>query len=337
VPVSDSGELAREEIAGIQRSRILAAAVQEFDERGYAGTTVAHVTERARVARRTFYLQFSGREGCLAAVFDEAVASLERELAAAGLADLPWCERVRTGLWTVLSFLDREPALARVCVVQALGGGGTVLLRRERVLARLAVAIDGGRSERAREMGCTALTAEGVVGGAFSILYARLSRRGESDRPLTGLVGELMGMIVLPYLGVAAARRELARTVAAPSSLPPVVGVGAHGEPRDLQGVVVGDPLGEVPMRLTYRTVRVLQGVGEHPGASNRELADLAGIGDAGQISKLVARLRRLELLSNRSTGRVKGEPNAWTLTPKGELVLQSISTYTAIDDGRGQ
>ena len=41
-------------------------------------------------------------------------------------------------------------------------------------------------------------------------------------------------------------------------------------------------------MRLTYRTVRVLGAVGEHPGASNREIAERAGISDQGQISKLL-------------------------------------------------
>ena len=53
---------------------------------------------------------------------------------------------------------------------------------------------------------CTPLTAEGVVGAAFSIVYARLLRQATAG-PLTGVVlGELMGMIVLPYRGAAAAR-----------------------------------------------------------------------------------------------------------------------------------
>ena len=60
----------------------------------------------------------------------------------------------------------------------------------------------------------TPLTAEGVVGAAFAIVYSRLSRR--DGEPLTGLLGELMAMIVLPYLGPAAARRE--RTRPAPAA-----------------------------------------------------------------------------------------------------------------------
>ena len=54
------------------------------------------------------------------------------------------------------------------------------------------------------------------------------------------------------------------------------------------------DPLESVPMRLTYRTSRVLEGVSELAGRgadpSNREIADHAGIHDAGQVSKLLRR-----------------------------------------------
>jgi DNA-binding MarR family transcriptional regulator len=82
-------------------------------------------------------------------------------------------------------------------------------------------------------------------------------------------------------------------------------------------------------MRLTYRTARVLEGVGECPGASNREVAERGGIHDPGQVSKLLARLERLGLLTNTGEGHAKGEPNAWTLTPKGSRVAQRLSMTT--------
>ncbi len=306
----------REQIVEIQRSRLLAAAVVAVDELGYADTTVSDVTSRARVSRRTFYELFANREECLAAVLEDVLALIEGEVAAADLGGLAWRERVRGGLWVILSFLDREPALARVCVVQALRGGPRLLERREEILAGLAAVVDEGRLEGARAGGCTPLTAEGVVGAAFAIVYARLLR-GERER-LTGLLGELMGMIVLPYLGAAAARREQARPVPA----------GSVGE-LDVSaapGRAVGDPLQGVSMRLTYRTARVLEGVADRPGASNREVAERAGVHDPGQVSKLLARLERLGLLANTSEGHAKGEPNAWSLTPLGERVTAQLT-----------
>ena len=117
------GAIPSAQVAEIQRSRLLAAAVRAVEELGYAGMTVAHITTRARISRRTFYELFSNREECFAAVLEDVVGLIEGELDAAGLDGLPWRERVRTGLWTILSFFDREPVLARVCVVQALRGG----------------------------------------------------------------------------------------------------------------------------------------------------------------------------------------------------------------------
>ncbi len=307
--------VSHEQIVEIQRSRLLAAAVIAVDELGYADTTVADITSRARVSRRTFYELFKNREECLAAVLEDVVALIEHEIAAADLDGLAWRERVRGGLWAILSFLDREPALARVCVVQTLRGGMEVLDRREELMARLARVVDGGRHEGARAGGCTPLTAEGVVGAALTIVYARLLR-GER-KPLTGLLGELMGMIVLPYMGAAAARREQARRAPARS-------VSAPDE-QAAPGRAVGDPLEGLSMRLTYRTARVLEGVEELLGASNRQVAERAGIHDPGQVSKLLARLERLGLLANTGEGHAKGEPNAWSLTPKGRRVAQRL------------
>jgi hypothetical protein len=255
-------------------------------------------------------------------VLEEILGVIARELAGAGLEGVGWRERVREGLWTILEFFDREPVLARVCVVQALSGGPGVLERREGILARLAAVVDEGRAEGVRGGGCTPLTAEGLVGAAFGIVYARLLK-GQRE-PLVGLLGELMGMIVLPYLGPAAARREQARPVPA-ASAPAVMEAAESAR-------TVGDPLESVPMRLTYRTSRVLEGVAENPAASNREVGEYADIHDAGQVSKLLRRLERLGLLANSGLGHAKGEPNAWRLTAQGELVARSIRAHSRFE-----
>jgi AcrR family transcriptional regulator/DNA-binding MarR family transcriptional regulator len=319
------GGASREQIAAIQRSRLLAAALCEMDERGYAATTVAHITSRSRVSRRTFYELFANREECLAAVLEQAVATVERDLAEADLGGCSWRERIRRGLWVILSFFDREPALARVCIVQALGAGSRVLERREAILGRLAAVVDEGRAQSPEGAGCNELTAEGVVGAALAILYARLLRH--DPEPLQSLIGELTGMIVLPYLGRATARREQLRP--APAISPQCTTRASHDAAQ-----ADGDPLVGVPMRLTYRTARVLEGAGEYPGASNRQLADYAEIHDPGQISKLLTRLQRLGLIENQTDkARVKGEPNAWTLTAKGQQITHSITTHTTIGE----
>jgi AcrR family transcriptional regulator len=317
-PTPRRGDASRAQVAEMQRSRLLAAAVRTVDELGYAGATVAHITLRARVSRRTFYELFENREECVVAVLEDAARRIAAEIERAGLEDRPWRERVRGGLWAILSFLDREPVLARVCVVQALRGSQGVLERREEILRGLARVVDEGRAEGARGADRPPLTAEGLIGAAFAIVYARLLR-GERE-PLTGLLGELMGMIVLPYLGPVAARREQALPV--PASTRGVVaraGMAVRAE---------HDPLEGIPMRLTYRTARVLEDVAAHPGASNRMVAEFAGIVDQGQVSKLLARLGRLGLLQNTGAGHSRGERNAWCLTDRGVQVTQTIRVH---------
>jgi AcrR family transcriptional regulator len=308
---------ARGQVSGMQRARLIGAAVPVVDELGWSSVTVADIASRARVSRRTFYDLFANREDCLLAMLDDTVTRVEQDLAHADVEDSSWVERVRTGLWTILCFLDRDPVLARVCVVQSARGTRRVLEAREALLTRVASVLDEGRTQNTRAAQTPVLTAEGLVGAALMIVYKRLLN-GE-QAPLSDLHGELLGMIVLPYLGSAAASRERKR--AAPSSVSTAThDISSPGRARQ------EDPLREVPMRVTYRTARVLQTVAQHPGSSNRVIGEGAGLTDQGQVSKLLARLQRLGLLTNTGEGHTRGERNAWNLTPLGERVTEQLN-----------
>jgi AcrR family transcriptional regulator len=308
--------------AEIQRARLLAGAVRAVDKSGYTRTTVSEITAHAHVSRRTFYELFSNSEDCLVAMLDETVERIRSQIAKVAVDGLPWRERVRAGLCVILHFLDREPALARACVVQSARGGKRILERREQLLEDLVGVIDEGRREGDGRTDCPPLTAEGLVGAALSIVHTRLSR--DESTPLSELQGELMAMIVLPYLGPAAARAERKRKPSVPTPIHTVDGNGngsasAQGSENDR------DPLRGISMRLTYRTVCVLEAVAKQPGLSNRAAADAAGVSDQGQISKLLSRLERYGLLENRRP-LGKGEANAWRLTPAGSQVAQVFS-----------
>ncbi len=316
--VSDSP---RARVATIQRARLLMGALAAIEEHGYPGMTVARVTSRAGMSRRTFYELFEDREACLVALLEDTVGAIEEELAHASLDGLPWRERVRGGLWAILCFLDREPALARVCVVHALRAGPRVQELRRQIFTRLERVLDEGRTESSAA-DCGPLTAQGAVGAAVAVLHTSLLR--DEGGPLTDLQGELAGTIVLPYLGRTAARRERARPA-------PARPTGARARATStLLAVADRDPLEGIPIRMTYRTARVLECIAAQPGVSNREVADLAGISDQGQISKLLARLRRLGLATSMGVEHPRGEPNAWRLTPLGEQLTRRLRAIGA-------
>ena len=85
-------------------------------------------------------------------------------------------------------------------------------------------------------------------------------------------------------------------------------------------------PLGSVApldFRLTVRTRAALATVAERPGVNNRELSEVMGVADQGQISRLMARLREQALIENRGIGG-QGAPKSWHLTREGEQVIQA-------------
>jgi AcrR family transcriptional regulator len=304
--------LPRGQVTEIQRGRMLTATVEAVEEVGYARLTVAQVIGRAKVSRKTFYDVFLDREDCFLAAFNEAIARMQAVSAEAYARESSWRESTRTGLTALLAFLQSEPGLARLCIIEALGAGPRVLARRGEVLKQLERIVDlgrkapGARAGRAKREPAD-ITAEGIVGAVFAVLHTRLLAGGR--KPLTELVGPLMSMIVLPYLGARVASSELTR----PAPKIP--------KPSKTATPIRRDPLEGLDMRLTYRTVRVLTVIGENPGASNREVAEGSGIADQGQISKLLTRLERLELVTNTGEGQLKGGSNAWHLTERGDQV----------------
>jgi AcrR family transcriptional regulator len=303
----------RMRMSEVQRVRILAAAVEVISELGYSEMSTTRVTGRAGVSRRTFYELFEDREDCFLAIFDEAVSRIAVVVRPAYERERCWGEKARAGLSTLLRFIGDEPGLGSFVIVDALGAGPRVLERRARVLETLSKIVDQGRLEVKTGHGSltdlrSVLTAESVVGAVLSVLHARML---EPDRrSLEELLNPLTAMIVLPYLGQAAATRELARPMP---------------KPRCPPSRPVRDGLEGLQIRITYRTLRVLAAIAEHPGAGNRQIANAAGISDAGQISKLLTRLAVHGLVANNGPSQVKAERNAWTLTARGDKVEGAV------------
>jgi AcrR family transcriptional regulator len=295
--------LGREQLLDIQRGRIVAAMIEAAAEHGAARLSVAAVVARSGVSRRTFYEIFSDGQECLLAALEDSLERARSYVAAAYDPQEPWRVRIRAALHALLCFLEDEPARGLLLVVEAPGGGPQTLKRRTQVMGGLIDAVDAGRAEAERGSAVTPLSAEGLVGSVLAVLHTRLLR--DDSQALLELTNPLMSMIVLPYLGPAAARKELQRPL-------------PKREPRQPQPGEGANLLNGLPMRITYRTMCVLSVIAEQPGASNRQIGAAAEINDQGQVSKLLQRLERLGLIANTWAGRERGLANAWQLTPTG-------------------
>ncbi len=344
----------------LQRARIERALAEEMaareDPHSY---TVADVIARAGVSQRAFYEHYPNKDACLLAAFESGLALAAEEMYAAYARQARWHDGVRAALAELLGLLDREPAMARLCIVYALGGGKPVLQRRMQAIELLCEFVDRGRLDAHGRVEPPEVAAEGVVGAVLAVLHTRLlaPARVKRSQPLIELLGPLMNLILLPYMGAAKAGRELTRP--APATLGQgALGEGVLGEGALVDGALGKDALGDgasgegaavvagagasgapglsgalgrrhAGMRITYRTARVLRAIAERPGASNRQVAEQAGIVDQGQISRLLSRLESLGLVANQGVGAggsaTRGTANAWVLTARGEQMQRGV------------
>lgn len=316
-------------VESVQRARLLAAMLRIAAERGVARTSVADVVAAAGVSRRTFYEMFENVSEC----FDDA-ASLAFEQArgvaieAWRSAEGSWHEGVRAALGSLLAIFDEQPEIACVLLIEWQHGGESAQRRRSEAMGRLAEALDRARYEDAgsESRPPSPLTSEAVVGAICSILAERLQRERSGQgrlEPLSPLLGPLMSFLVLPYLGRAAAERELRR--ATPQLARRSPSLARPGPSGDI-GALPRERGRRLKIRLTYRTLKVLAVIADRDDASNRQIADAAGIVDQGQASKLLGRLKRSGLIENTNRqATFKGQPNRWRLTAEGKRVLRGL------------
>jgi AcrR family transcriptional regulator len=298
----------------IQRMRILTATAAVCRRMPAARVSVEHVVARSGVSRRTFYEAFKDRDECLRAALEEALRRAGERVIPAYRSQQRWQDAIRAGIEALLAFLDEDRSFGALLIVEGAAGDGLARSRREEAFAALIDAVDRGRGQARWPESVRGSTAEALVGGVLFILRARLLRGRESS--LTPLANELTAIVLTPYLGPAAAASELAR--AATSE--------AAGGEREIER----EAFAGLQMRLTHRTVSVLRAIadleGDGDGPSNAQIARRAGIADAGQTSKLLARLAQRGLIVKRRRPGRRGDANSWRLTPEGAELERALS-----------
>jgi AcrR family transcriptional regulator len=311
------GPVSPEQAREMQRKRLLDAVVCEVGERGLRGVTIAGVSARAGVSRSTFYELFKDLDSCVLAVL-RLVASRSTALMAKAFAEEDsWQDGVLAALAALLESLDREPLLARVCLLEMLAGSPEVLEHRARELAALNPLVDVGRKQARANGEPVELAAEASVASVAGILHTRLVT-GEAP-PFIGLLGQLVGLVVCPYLEPYEVVIEVKRGEALTQAIAEKQASSWSSPPVTVQ----------LPATLShpgaYRARSCMMFIAANPGASNKQIAEGIEVPHLGQVSELLARLERGGLLRKHAGGA--GRPNQWWLTPDGEQIAQSLAT----------
>jgi AcrR family transcriptional regulator len=328
----------REQALRVQRRRILDAIVLVVSERGFAGASVGAVSARAGVSRRTFYKVFDGLEDCFLVVLDEGAWYVGRVMSRAFAGERSWLDGVRSALAALLGFLDSEPALARVLLIEATAAGPVARERREQHVATLRSLVEG-HWEALRDGQAHRLVNDGVIASLLGVLHTQLVV--EREEPLIMLLGPMMGLVTAPYLDRRDVTAEIERGEALAREL--LAGRGEQEQPGHRAGAGAarpghaggavkggrGRPGGavEVPALLrdprAHRARACVRYLATHPEASNGEVAEAVGVAHRTQMSALLVRLQRAGILVKHLSR--PGGANAWSLTPQGRRVADAL------------
>jgi AcrR family transcriptional regulator len=287
-----------------QRGRLTEAMVWVSATYGYAAASVRLVSTRAGVSRATFYEHFDNREACFVAALEEGFERLRKALAASCAEQDTTTGRLQATAWEAVCLIEDEPALTRMCVVEALAAGPTAIEARRRALDRLAVLVQDLSGARRPEI------ARALLSTGLDRLHDELtSPAARIDRE------ELYRAVAYPCLVLTVgAERAAALTLEPPPSRSPAA---AAILVRDAPVIIPGRE------RLTPRLVRTLAFLAAHPGAGNVELQRELGIAHASQVSRYLHRRRGKGLVV---TGDRRGRHRAWSLTSNGHHVLEAMS-----------
>jgi AcrR family transcriptional regulator len=201
--------ISREEVAGNQRLRLMGAAAEAIAERGYAALVVGDVIDRARVSRATFYKLFEDKRDCVLAsqtwAFEQVRSSIAAAVAAAAdEPDTPRC--VVAGIRAALDFASTNPGPARLVLAASQSPSEPDLAREDLAVdSQLLTAMREWARSHGRTPASDELTELAAVGAALSIVGGYLGA-GEASA-LPELEGDLVQILLGPYLGAAAAKR----------------------------------------------------------------------------------------------------------------------------------
>jgi AcrR family transcriptional regulator len=171
-----------DQAAALQRERMLTAVASVVADRGYGTTTVADITDCARVSRRTFYEQFTDKRDCFLAAYRQGSARHFAAVRAAAADAQGWQDQLVEGTQCYLLALAQTPESARAFLVEIAAAGPEALAERAQVHARYARLL---RALHLGSVGTSAVLPDGVYDAAVAAiteLAAGVIRNGAAAR-----------------------------------------------------------------------------------------------------------------------------------------------------------
>jgi AcrR family transcriptional regulator len=185
--------LGREAVARHQRARLYGGMVESVYQRGYAGTSVAHVIALAGVSRRAFYEQFSNKEDCFLSSYDALVVASRKRVLQAWLSERGWANRLYAACQVFLEGIARDPRGANLVLVESVGIGPRGHERLQLTATAFERVVATGFSLTPDGIALPPLAPRAIVGGVRFVVMRRVRERRHEE--LAGLTDELLDWV----------------------------------------------------------------------------------------------------------------------------------------------
>jgi AcrR family transcriptional regulator len=166
--------LGAQEVAAHQLARLYEATIQLVAESGYKALKVRDVVARAEVSTRAFYERFASKEDCFLQAHQLIARRATRRIIAAQAGEPDWRRRSRLIFEEFARELARDPAGARITLVEAYAAGTASLEQAWRAEGVFEGMLAESFARPPKGVVVPPLIVQGMVAGIASVSRRRL-------------------------------------------------------------------------------------------------------------------------------------------------------------------
>jgi AcrR family transcriptional regulator len=197
--------LSEADVAANQRLRIVFAATQLANEKGFAAVTVTEIAKLAQVDLRVFYSLFAKKQDVFFAVHEQGFNEVTAVAAASFFTGGTWPERLWAMGVTFHRFMEENPQFARFGFVESYATGRDVARRTDEGTVNVTLFLQEGLQHASKPTLPSPVAMHAMVLCHYENVYRQLRR---SDSPkLLELFPNIMSIWFCPFLGPAETNR----------------------------------------------------------------------------------------------------------------------------------
>jgi AcrR family transcriptional regulator len=196
-------KLSRKQVAEIHRQRILFAAAEISERKGYAGATIREISHSAGVDGRVLHGLFANKDELFIALHELHFQRLMAVSVSAFFTGESWPDRVWEAGRAFAGSVEEVRALARASFIESHAEGPIALERVEEVVGAFKIFLQEGYQYSEPSQATSPVALEAITATIFEILYTQARRGPKPD--IAGLLPHVTSLALTPFLGPAAA------------------------------------------------------------------------------------------------------------------------------------